>query len=546
MASFQGPHSSRPTMAERFARLPFSILATWAMAFAFIALLVGGWRHATATVEKHLQEHVLAVAQLAAERSALAFEHADLSLKSIIDSLRPGDFDHAYQLSRDRQAAIQALLALGQERNADLVSLVVADADGHVLASSPGRENATDSARKNYFLAIQQGTQLDTPVISAARHDPISGIWGVHMARRILGQDGQPIGALVAHLALEDGFVKFCRSQAFDEKDFIGLIDATNGLLAGYPTGRNFPASLADILPLNEVSAAQSTDDVHFVRSPADDVDRLVVVRKLPRYPFYVTYGRNIESLLTSWRYEKLLVALAAVLALILTFFVNAGIRRRLALTTQLQHVRGDLEESNDALRTALAATELLAAKDQLTGLWNRRSFDQRLEGAIAHLARHEGSFSLLLIDLDHFKSINDRCGHVGGDEVLKRFAEVLHERLRQNDVDARWGGEEFVVLADGARLENAFLLAEQIREAVETASYPCNIQVTVSIGVAEYRAGETGDELLTRADNALYEAKRSGRNRVVAAEQVGHDPLSFASSTSPAPLFAASENAGQ
>lgn len=449
MASFQGLPDTLPASAKRLARLPSSILVIWAMAFAFIAMLIGGWRHTTATVEKHLQEHALAVAQLAAERSALAFDNAGLSLKTIIDNLRPGDFNDVQHPSKDRQAALHAL---------------------------------------------------------------------------------------------EEGFVKFCRSQAFDEKDFIGLSDGANGPLAGFAAGRSFPDHLADLLPMKEVMAAESTDDVHYVRSPADDVDRLVVVRKLPRYPFYVTYGRNVESLVVSWRYEKLLVALAAVLALIVTFFVNAGIRRRLALTTQLQHVRGDLEESNGALRAALAAAELLAAKDQLTGLWNRRSFDQRLEGAIAHLARHEGTFALLLIDLDHFKSVNDRCGHVGGDEVLKRFADVLHERLRQNDVDARWGGEEFVVLADGASLENAFQLAEQVREAVELAHFPCGSQVTVSIGVAEYRQGETGDELLTRADNALYEAKRNGRNRVMAAEATGNYPLPFSSATSPAPLFAAIE----
>ena len=93
------------------------------------------------------------------------------------------------------------------------------------------------------------------------------------------------------------------------------------------------------------------------------------------------------------------------------------------------------------------------------------------MQEAIAHLARHDGTLSLLMIDIDHFKNINDSHGHLTGDEVLKWFADVLQERLRQNDVHARWGGEEFTILADGANLENAFLLAEQMRQTVETRS---------------------------------------------------------------------------
>ena len=167
----------------------------------------------------------------------------------------------------------------------------------------------------------------------------------------------------------------------------------------------------------------------------------------------------------------------------------------------------------------ALSASELVAARDQLTGLWNRRSFDQRMQEAIAHLARHDGTLSLLMIDIDHFKNINDNYGHLTGDEVLKWFADVLQERLRQNDVHARWCGEEFTILADGANLENAFLLAEQIRQTVETRQFGNLPRLTVSIGVAEYRRGETSDDLLIRADCALYNAKRAGRNRVVSAE---------------------------
>jgi diguanylate cyclase (GGDEF)-like protein len=163
---------------------------------------------------------------------------------------------------------------------------------------------------------------------------------------------------------------------------------------------------------------------------------------------------------------------------------------------------------------------------DILTGWHNRRYLESRLREEIVRCRRDRGTLACLMIDVDHFKSINDRYGHLAGDEVLRRVAQRVEAAVRGSDVTARYGGEEFVILLPGTDAEAAELLAERIRRAVaehgfEIAAATDPVPVTVSIGVAEHRAGDiedlklVGERLLARADAALYAAKAGGRNRV-------------------------------
>lgn len=325
------------------------------------------------------------------------------------------------------------------------------------------------------------------------------------MLEQVQSADESPI-------LLQATFARTFDSGFLPDGDVIVLYDLSGRLAASYPASR---AASGFIL----ARAAGPEGDPTYVASPTGEGIHLVGTHRLPRHPFQVVYGKRVDTQLANWRLQTGILTLASIAALIVTALLARGISRRLALTTQLQKVRDELEVTNSALRTALTATELIAAKDQLTGLWNRRTFDHRLEEAIAHATRHNGVFSLLLIDIDHFKGINDRHGHIVGDEVLRRFAEALHERLRQNDVAARWGGEEFVILADEATLENGCQLGEQIRAAISAAVFPNLMEVTASIGVTTFITGDSSDTLLVRADQALYAAKRNGRDRVVASD---------------------------
>ncbi|AIU88000.1 diguanylate cyclase [Pectobacterium odoriferum] len=165
---------------------------------------------------------------------------------------------------------------------------------------------------------------------------------------------------------------------------------------------------------------------------------------------------------------------------------------------------------------------EQMATTDKLTGLMNRQAFDYLFRRLGAKNALRHKSLSILLIDIDHFKRINDQYGHNVGDFVLQGVSALLSSNTRSSDQSCRWGGEEFVILLDDCDINAAQQRAEALRHSIEIAQIPCRegtIQVTVSCGVAEYRAGETLSMLINRADIALYQAKQQGRNRVVRAQ---------------------------
>lgn len=166
---------------------------------------------------------------------------------------------------------------------------------------------------------------------------------------------------------------------------------------------------------------------------------------------------------------------------------------------------------------------EQMATTDKLTGLMNRQAFDYLFRRLGTKNALQHKALSIILIDIDHFKKINDKYGHNVGDMVLKEVSAILSANTRSSDQSCRWGGEEFVILLDDCDLNAAQQRAEALRQSIETTHLPYRegrIQVTASCGVAEYRAGETLNMLINRADIALYQAKQQGRNQVVGAAQ--------------------------
>ncbi|WP_295388351.1 diguanylate cyclase [uncultured Thiodictyon sp.] len=162
------------------------------------------------------------------------------------------------------------------------------------------------------------------------------------------------------------------------------------------------------------------------------------------------------------------------------------------------------------------------AATDVLTGAWNRRYFEQTVADEMKRVARRGEPLSLVLLDIDHFKSINDRFGHLSGDQVLVQLCQLVRAHLRAADVFARWGGEEFVILLPHCQAADAGRLAEQLRALIADHPFSAVGTVTCSFGVAQRRPAETRDAWLKRADDALYAAKAGGRNRVCSDAAVG------------------------
>jgi len=164
---------------------------------------------------------------------------------------------------------------------------------------------------------------------------------------------------------------------------------------------------------------------------------------------------------------------------------------------------------------------EKLAVTDDLTGSYNRREFARIFEKAVSWNSKNASPFSVLLIDIDHFKKINDSMGHVIGDRIIKIITDIIHRNIRSHDMMARWGGDEFIMLIYGD-LETARSIAERVRAGVEDSPELKEIlkenRTTLSMGVTQYLTGDTQDTITMRADSALYKAKDAGRNKVCTA----------------------------
>ena len=178
-----------------------------------------------------------------------------------------------------------------------------------------------------------------------------------------------------------------------------------------------------------------------------------------------------------------------------------------------LRSAKEDVERASRELTLALERERELSRLDDLTGTINRRHFFELAEHELSVAARYHQPLSLLLFDIDHFKHANDTRGHQAGDVLLKRAARVGQEHTRISDIFARYGGDEFVVLLPHTTSSDAAVLAERMREAMAAEQ-----SMTISIGIAEFRDGETLDGLIHRADEALYRAKKDGRNRFAIA----------------------------
>jgi len=188
----------------------------------------------------------------------------------------------------------------------------------------------------------------------------------------------------------------------------------------------------------------------------------------------------------------------------------------------ELSDAKVELEAQNEELRQAQAnladvnmTLEMLATIDGLTGIKNHRAFQEQLDMEWRRRMRTMSPLSLILFDVDHFKTFNDTYGHPKGDDVLRRVGEILMENARDGDFVARYGGEEFIVLAPDTGADGALVLAERLRVALESATWPLR-EITASFGVASTSLSiSSPSELISAADSAMYDAKHKGRNVV-------------------------------
>lgn len=245
----------------------------------------------------------------------------------------------------------------------------------------------------------------------------------------------------------------------------------------------------------------------------------LVGVSGLPLLAFLTLQGAFVLDVLA-------VGTLACTIALLLRVAASHDIllqalaaeRQNAVLVLELQTYRRTLETENASLDSSLRAAAQAANRDALTGLWNRRHVAGYAQPLVEAVARGEEKVTVCMIDVDHFKQVNDRHGHAVGDQVLQAVAALLEARLRDGDCLARIGGEEFAGVLRHCDLGRARRVAESVRHNVAASQIRTaagEVPVTVSIGLAQWRGGETFEQVLERADRALYDAKHGGRDRV-------------------------------
>lgn len=217
-------------------------------------------------------------------------------------------------------------------------------------------------------------------------------------------------------------------------------------------------------------------------------------------------------QLVSSEQWYQLILAVWVLAGMLLLVVRAARLKRELRRKGQREK---ELTEVNALLDARGRVLEERARRDPLTGAFNRAGLEQTMREGLVDWRQHARPLSIVMMDLDHFKQVNDRHGHSEGDRVLSRVAEVVRDNIRSSDAFARWGGEEFVLLCRDTQLGEATQLADKLRERIAQAHIGPDAGISASFGVATLRRGEDLETLFDRADRALYVAKDKGRNRV-------------------------------
>lgn len=256
----------------------------------------------------------------------------------------------------------------------------------------------------------------------------------------------------------------------------------------------------------------------------------LTVINDMIYYQFHLSIGP-----LTSYGFLIFLLSQAAAFSLQFIYEYKSIQQFSFTLESQVRERTENLEQANQLLKEEIKRKEEIEEKlrklsttDPLTKIDNRYRFNETLDEEIKRVRRYDSELSIIMFDIDFFKKINDTYGHDAGDKVLVAIARLVESTIRDIDRFARWGGEEFIILAPNIDIDGAEILAERIRERVENMAVRPVEKVTISFGVTQFEHAESRNNLLKRVDDALYDAKRAGRNRVIKRHYAGtEEPFS-------------------
>ena len=416
----------------------------------------------------------------------------DLSLRNVASNMVIPEL-------KDVSKPIQHLILFDRAATAKHFGAIeVFDTKGQLTVGAstldPRPEN---SAHENFFEVHRDNPDVGLYISRPTLH---RGAYSIVLSRRITGDDGSFQGVVAGSIRFTYFHELFGRLQ-LGESDTICVLRRDRTIIMRRPFDLDIIGKRLSDLPRGK-QPTMGEENAYSGVGPVDEIPRLYV-RAPGNGPFVIIVGKPISDILSLWRVEVLRIGalMMALIAFVLavTLFLAREIRRR--------------AQAEDKL-------EELATTDALTGLRNRRKFDEVIDSEWRRALRHNTPLSLLMIDADHFKSYNDTYGHQAGDQVLVGIAICISDSVhRAGDCAARYGGEEFAVLLPATAGADAMMVAETIRRKVQGWSDE-PVMSTVSIGIASITPTEALDwpQFVNAADKALYAAKDAGRNCCVMA----------------------------
>ena len=507
------------SLTASFTKSRVSASATLFVVLVCVLLVViTGW---SAWNARMVQLHEL---ETATDNMARALaQHADDTFKSA-DTAMLGLAERIANdgTSPEALARLHKLLVLRVQELPELKGIFIYDKNGAWLVNSrPEFDPSSNNADREYFVFHRDhpdgGPHVGLPVRSRS-----TGEWIIPLSRRLNDAKGNFAGVVLATIGV-DYFSNFYNSFDIGNDGAIFLA-LNNGIqlvrrpLLADSIGKNLSKG-----PLFSDYASKNNAGNAMVRSVQDGVERLNGYRHLSHFPLLVTAALSKNEILADWHRTSLLHgAIAAIVTIILAllgFRLVGQINLRVRAEEEAHRAGVALLEMNKTL-------EKLALQDGLTGLANRRHFDNMLREELIRATRSASSLALIMIDVDNFKKYNDIYGHLAGDECLRQVGKIIHAaEQRSGDLAARYGGEEFALLLPSTGVKGALKVAEQIRQAIGGLEIKHDGNrpgiVTISAGVnalGMVTDVDTASSLIGPADEALYAGKAGGRNRVVTA----------------------------
>lgn len=472
---------------------------TWIIAVGFLAFVltasgIESWRSHRDVIEK-TAERTQTISHLIAEWLSASFALNEHILRHLVTNLDPVALRYPSDNPTQHRQQTDDLIAIAKSDPA-ILFLGLFDAQCTITHTSRGFNLGRNFKEWDYCrLVFQEPIEVFkiSPLFIAS-----DGKMNVTISYPVLTLSQEIAGFALMGLDLHF-FQRWLERLQPTEGLVISIFDVKQQLLARLPPAPDTLGKPVDSAVLRQFSEFPDSKPLALRDpSPIDNIDRIWSFRRVDKIPLIVVAGLPTREALAAW-WTKFL------------FYYVLG-----NLTLAALLIFGT-REFNRNYQLACSMADM-ACTDPLTGLANRRRFMEVAGFRLEEARRYRHPFAIILMDLDHFKRINDHCGHSGGDAVLRAFADLIQRTARINDCMARWGGEEFIALLPNTQQPMAVKLAQRLRMLTAEIAVIPDMRVTVSMGVSEYHEPDTVDTLIKRADEALYRAKQQGRDQVQSA----------------------------